>query len=207
MIFEQLNLTKRMEVVRRYDLAVSSDSSLKTPLEGKIASLHDDDFYSWAKEQAVLLKNGQANLLDYKNLAEELDDMGTSQESALESAIREALLHLLKLKYSPAEDPRNGWLISISKQRTQIESVIRKNPGLKSKLDLIFNDAWKDARKLAIFACRVHDEHPNIPVNSPFSLGEVRNEDFFPFFDESSDPSKEKNATPRSVNGIPRPGR
>lgn len=207
MIVEQLNLTKRMEVVRRYDLAVNSDSSLKTPREGKIPSLHDDDFYSWAKEQAVLLKNGQANLLDYKNLAEELEDMGTSQESALESAIREALLHLLKLKYSPAEDPRNGWLISVSKQRTQIESVIRKNPGLKSKIDLIFNDAWKDARKLAIFACRVHNEHPNIPENSPFSLGDVRNEDFFPLFDESSDANQENNAISSSVKGNPRPGR
>lgn len=196
MIVEQLNLTKWMEVVRRYDLAVSSDSSLKTPREGKIASLHDD-FYSWAKEQAALLKNGQANLLDYKNLAEELDDMGTSQESALESAIREALLYLLKLKYSPAEEPRNGWLISVSKQRTQIESVIRKNPGLKSKFDLIYNDAWIDARKLAIFACRVHNEHPNIPVNSPFSLGEVRNEDFFPFFDESSDDYQGKECRPQ----------
>jgi len=207
MVVEQLNLNRRIEVVRLYDLAVSSDSSIETPREGKIGSLHDHDFYSWAKEQAALLKNGQANLLDYKNLAEELDDMGTSQESALESAIKEVLLHLLKLKYSPAEDPRNGWLISVSKQRTQIESVLRKNPGLKSKLDPIFNDAWKDARKLAIFACRVYNEHPNIPANFPFSLGDVRNEDFFPSFEESSDANKEENAAARSVSGIPRPGR
>ena len=153
----------------------------------KLNALHDEDFYSWAKEQAAFLKSGQAHLLDYKNLAEELDDMGTSQESALESAIREALLHLLKLKYSPAEDPRNGWLISVSKQRAQIDGVLRKNPGLKSKLDLIFYDAWKDARKLAIFACRVYGEHPNIPGDVPFTLQEVRDEDFFPFFDDSSD--------------------
>lgn len=196
MIAEQLNLVKRMEVGRLYDLAINSESSLEftrnqnirlvgAPLQGKINSLHDQDFYSWAKEQATLLKNGQVNLLDYENLAEELDDMGSNHESALESAIREALLHLLKLKYSSAEYPRNGWLISVSKQRVQLESTIRRNPGLKSKLDLIFLDAWKDARKLAIFACRVYNEYPNIPENSPFSLDDVRNEEYFPIFEES----------------------
>lgn len=204
MAIEQINLSNRLAVVRRYDLSISSDSSLSPPHEENTPSLHDVDFYSWTKEQAALLKTGQANLLDFKNLAEELEDMGKGQESALESAIREAILHLLKLKYSPAEDPRNGWLISVSKQRAQIESVIRKNPGLKSKLDLIFNDAWEDARKLAIFACRVHNEHPNIPMSPPFSLIEVRNENFYPAFDDAS---HEEDDGPCSIEGTPRPGR
>lgn len=205
MIVEQLNLNRRIEVVRLYDLAVSSDSSIETPLEGKIGSLHDHDFYSWAKEQAALLKNRQANLLDYKNLAEELDDMGKSQESALVSAIKGALLHLLKLKYSPAENPRKGWAISVSKQRTEIDIAIQENPGLKSKLNTIFSKAWKYARKEAIFECNIYNEYPNIPEESPFSFDDVANEDFFPSFDESSDASKEKIAAVSSVNDISRP--
>lgn len=219
MIAEQINLAKWIERGRRYDLAISSDSSLKTKrnenlrridatVKSESISLHDRDFYSWAIEQASLLKNGQFNLLDYGNLADELDDMGKSQESALVSAIKGALLHLLKLKYSPAEDPRKGWAISVSKQRTEIDITIQENPGLRSKLNTIFSNAWKYARKEAIFECRVYNEHPNIPEESPFSFDDVVNEDFIPTFDSSANASIEKDdAAACSRSSILRPGR
>ncbi|MGH7054478.1 MAG: DUF29 family protein, partial [Stellaceae bacterium] len=72
--------------------------------------LYDADFVLWAEEQAAALRaaaRGASNLeLDWENLAEEIDSLGTSQRSALRSQIRRIIRHLIKLEYSLAQDPR-----------------------------------------------------------------------------------------------------
>ncbi|MGH7084764.1 MAG: DUF29 family protein, partial [Acetobacteraceae bacterium] len=72
--------------------------------------LYDEDFVLWAEQQAAALRaaaQGASNLeLDWENLAEEIDSLGTSQRSALRSQIRRIIRHLIKLEYSLAQDPR-----------------------------------------------------------------------------------------------------
>ena len=142
--------------------------------------LHDQDFYSWAAEQARLLEKGDFEHLDIKNLVEEIEDMGRSEENGLQSAIEQALLHLAKLSFSPAETPRNGWRTSVVKQRVEIEKKLRKNPGLKSKVDNLFAEAWFDARTVAIAEMQEHGESPTVPNDNPFSLENVRDPGFWP---------------------------
>ena len=142
--------------------------------------LHDQDFYSWAAEQARLLEKGDFEHLDIKNLVEEIEDMGRSEENGLQSAIEQALLHLTKLSFSPAEAPRNGWRTSVVKQRVEIEKKLRKNPGLKSKVDNLFAEAWFDARTVAIAEMQEYGESPTVPKDNPFSLENVRDPGFWP---------------------------
>ena len=49
---------------------------------------YDRDLYSWAMEQAELLRAGRISEADALNIAEELDDVGNEQYDKLESALR-----------------------------------------------------------------------------------------------------------------------
>ena len=153
---------------------------LENPSESQKNSLYERDFHAWLAEQARILRAGQTENLDIRNLIEEIEDMGRSEEAALESAMEQALLHLAKLAFSPSSDPRRGWKASVVKQRVEIEKRIRRNPGLQSKMEALHQEAWKDARKLAIAEMAAHNETPTIPNECPFSIKDVRDESFWP---------------------------
>jgi hypothetical protein len=52
----------------------------KTP--GKGGARYDSDLYSWAVEQAALLRAGKIAEADALNIAEELDDVGTTSTTS-----------------------------------------------------------------------------------------------------------------------------
>ena len=81
----------------------------------KIGQLYKQDFVLWTKEQAGALRRSKgSNLpLDWENLAEEIEGLGISQRTALNSQLRRILHHLFKLEASPAADPRAGWRATI----------------------------------------------------------------------------------------------
>src|SRR3954447_26417050 len=70
-------------------------------------SLYEDDIYAWAQEQAGVLRRlaetrrDLPNELDLENVAEEIEDVGKSELSNVESFIRLILIHLLKLASAP----------------------------------------------------------------------------------------------------------
>ena len=73
---------------------------------------YDDDFYAWTQHQAEVLRSMAVadNRFDREHVAEEIEDLGKSERDAVRSQIRRIIEHLLKLGYSPAEQPRLGWL-------------------------------------------------------------------------------------------------
>lgn len=51
-------------------------------------SNYNSDFYSWTQEQAALIRAGRLAELDLENLIEEIETMGSSEKTALESQSR-----------------------------------------------------------------------------------------------------------------------
>src|SRR5439155_14627168 len=76
----------------------------------KTNELYEQDFLLWTKEQATALRRAaDSNLpLDWENLAEEMESLGASQRTELNSQLRRVLRHLFKLEASPAFEPRAG---------------------------------------------------------------------------------------------------
>src|SRR5271167_4888210 len=103
------------------------------------------DLYSWAVRQAELLRAGRLSEIDPAAIAEEIDDVGEEQYDKLESALRVLMLHLLKWDYQPAMRSRS-WTLTVLEQRSRVQRQLRKNPGLKSRLDEALTDAYVDAR-------------------------------------------------------------
>ncbi len=139
-------------------------------------NLYDTDFYSWTQQQAALLRMGNIGAIDIDNLIEEIEDMGISQWRALESRLIVLLAHLLKWIYEP-EYRSNSWEGTIRWQRSEVQTVLQHNPGLKHKLPEIFKDAYKRSR---IFAMKETGLKLNtFPLDCPWNFTQVMDDDFW----------------------------
>jgi len=124
-----------------------------------VASLHELDFLAWSEQQAKALRatarsgsNQVVDLVDWENLAEEIEGLGISQRSALGSQIRRILHHLLKLEHSNASAPRRGWEDSIADARTEIEDLLERSPSLAQEVAREIARQTRRSAKLAIRA-------------------------------------------------------
>lgn len=138
---------------------------------------YEKDFYSWVYQQSNLLREGKFEQLDLGHLIEELEDLGNRHYDQLESRLMQLIAHLLKWQIQPWKQT-NSWRATIRVQRTAIAKLLRRNPGLKSRLEEALNESWSEARDLAIAKTDLPDEQ--FPQVSPFSLEQVMSPDFWP---------------------------
>ena len=118
--------------------------------------LYDRDFHAWTLAQADALRRRSANELDWDNLTEELEGMGSQQRAELHSHLVILLQHLIKWRIQPARRSRS-WQLSIEEQRREIERLVRDNPSLKPWLEAAFADAWPVARLRVLRETRLAD--------------------------------------------------
>jgi hypothetical protein len=148
-----------------------SETATRRPAgAGAEPARYDRDLYSWAVEQAELLRTGRIAEADARNIAEELDDVGNEQYEKLESALRIILLHLLKWDRQPERRSRS-WHLSISIQRRHVLKVLRKNPGLKALADEAVTEAYGIARIEAAAQTLLEDE--SFPLECPYSWNDI----------------------------------
>jgi predicted DNA-binding ribbon-helix-helix protein len=131
---------------------------------------YDRDLYSWAVEQAALLRAGRIAEADVLNIAEEIDDVGNEQYRRLQSALRVILLHLLKWDHQPTRRSRSWWS-SITVQRNHVRRALDKNPGLKPQIGLAVTEAYQDARVQASAQTRI--EYRRLPERCPYSFEQI----------------------------------
>jgi Domain of unknown function DUF29 len=129
---------------------------------------YDTDLALWAESQARALRDaGHAgtNLpIDWENVAEEIEALGTSQARELARCIRIILVHLLKLQGSPAIEPRAGWRETIQEQRNEIEAVVADSPSLQATIPTVIDNELGKARRVAALARAGYDELPRVDL-------------------------------------------
>lgn len=97
-------------------------------------SRYDQDLYSWAAEQAELLRLRRYEQVDWANVIEEIADLGKSEYCALVSAFQQLALHRLRWQYQADHRSRSG-RIAIANQQLAIEQLLDESPSLKSRLE------------------------------------------------------------------------
>jgi hypothetical protein len=137
--------------------------------------LYDTDFYAWTQDQAKKLREVRDNRLDAENLAEEVADLGNSELRAVKSHLESLLVHLLKAAFSPADQPRSGWLNETDMHQDQAREAF--SPSMHDKIDL--DRYWQRAirqtnRDLADYG---EEEIPR-EIACPFTLDALLAEDF-----------------------------
>lgn len=111
------------------------------------ANAYDLDIIAWANQQARLLRAGRFDQLDIERIAEEIEEVGKSEQRELVNRMALLLAHLLKWHSQPALRG-NSWRRPIIDQREGIARRLRKTPSLKASLEDAdwWADAWQDAR-------------------------------------------------------------
>lgn len=139
--------------------------------------LYTEDFYSWAYQQAQLLRDKKFDQVDWSNVIEEIEDLGRSEYRALVSAIEQLTLHLLKWQYQK-ELRSPSWRNSIDKQRLQIERILDDNPGLQSQIPELIAKGYKYGRKGA--SKETFLDENTFPKSCPYTWAELIDDYFFP---------------------------
>jgi hypothetical protein len=140
--------------------------------------LYETDFYAWTQAQAKELRRfarTRPNLpLDLAHLAEEIEDLGTSERSAVFSLVRQIIQHFLLIDHSPATDQRRHWLDEIDEFRSQVEDKL--TPTIRcdvaAELDVIYSRARRNvARKMRRYGEEA--AAAALPEACPFRLEQI----------------------------------
>lgn len=146
-----------------------------------MSDLYDIDVAEWSEQQAALLRRRAAGELvndrdlDWTNIAEEIEDVGSRQRDQIESRLAVLLAHLLKWQFQP--EARSGsWRGTIVEARNRIARVIRKNPSLRSYPAAVLAELYPDARNEAAAETGLGD----LPEACPWTVGQVLDQAFWP---------------------------
>lgn len=145
--------------------------------EGVVSVKYQDDIVVWANEQARLIRAGRFDLLDVEHIAEEIEDVGKSEQRELSSRMAVLLAHLLKWQFQPE---RRGarWERTIREQRKAVARRLEKTPSLKPELQDSgwWETVWGDAVSLVLSEV----ELPDLPEVCPWKGDEVMDLGFYP---------------------------
>ncbi|MCY9848941.1 DUF29 domain-containing protein [Pectobacterium jejuense] len=138
---------------------------------------YETDVVAWANEQAELLRSGKFSEIDCENIAEEIADVGKSEQRELASRMAVLIAHLLKWKYQP-ERRGSSWEKTVKAQRKDVAYALKESPSLKNKLN---DPDWYDviwSKAVAIAADETQLE--NLPDEQIWTVEEVLYADFWP---------------------------
>jgi Domain of unknown function DUF29 len=131
---------------------------------------YNHDIIAWANEQARYIRNKQFDLLDLEHIAEEIEDVGKSEQRELASRIVVLLCHLLKWYYKPNKRSIS-WFTTIANQRDDLTDLLKDNPGLKQYLPELLKKSYRNARREA--AAETGLVLSNFPDQCPYSLPQI----------------------------------
>src|SRR4051794_8402797 len=116
--------------------------------EARSMSDYDTDILTWSERQAALLRRRAAGELindaevDWSNITEEIEDVGSNRLHAVESLLVQALRHMLKAEAWPLSRNAPIWRADAIDFRRQARR--RFVPSMRQKIDIA--SLYADAR-------------------------------------------------------------
>ena len=152
-----------------------------------INNLYDTDYAQWTRSQIEALKAQDLKNIDFEHLIENLE-MGDPKET-VESNLIILIAHLLKLAVQKdAPDwMTNSWYNSIDEHRKRVLKAQRKYKPIKKYLPTAIENAYPDARDLAIKEGKRADgrkvikrDESEYPEKCPFTFEQILDETLCP---------------------------
>ncbi len=138
--------------------------------------LYERDIVAWAEEHAELLRRlslGERlnDVVDWPHLIEEVRDLGLSELRACESLLRQALVHLVKLRIDPgrADLHWRGEIVGFL-----ADAQARYAPSMRQRLDL---DALYRRAVRQVRAEYPQANLPPAPPSCPLTLDDLLSDD------------------------------
>jgi hypothetical protein len=107
---------------------------------------YEDDVLVWSERQSALLRRLAAgervnDQIDWENVTEEIDSVGREQLHAVESLLRQALVHMLKAQAWPDCRDAPNWRADAIGFRT--DAANRYAPSMRQRIDVA--RIWRQA--------------------------------------------------------------
>lgn len=134
------------------------------------------DIVAWANEQVALLRAGQLDAIDAVHIAEEIEQVGKSEQQELINRLAVLVAHLLKWKFQPGFRS-SSWSGTIREQRSKVLRRLRRTPSLKHLLsdEESLAEIWSEA------ATTAHAETGlSLPQDWVWTIDQILDEQFFP---------------------------
>jgi len=140
---------------------------------------YETDVVAWANEQAALIRAGRFDQLDLTHIAEEIEDVGKSEQRELASRMAVLLMHLLKWNFQPALRSAS-WTNTLRHQRSAIDRRIKGTPSLKPLLEKPdwVQDSWDDALVMAQKETGI--DIGTLPDVCPWTMADVLTDSWLP---------------------------
>lgn len=145
-------------------------------------NLYETDFYQWTQETLRAIQERDVEHLDWGNLAEEVEALGSSEKRGVKSLLRELLTHLLLYQYW--QDKRDyqtkGWKREIYGFRLQLKDRLEAKTMYNyfiSQIDEIYPQASRGA---AFKSEEAELSLPSFPALCPYSVEQLLDLEFFP---------------------------
>jgi hypothetical protein len=136
-------------------------------------TLYDTDFVEWSARMAELLRAGDLDELDLDHLAEEIEDLGKSEQKSVRSEAKRLLVHLIKQAIQPERDCAS-WQISIEDARQKLQDAVEESPSLVRYLEEHLPKIYVQAARLA----EIETGKPFVMAEKyPLTVGELLNDD------------------------------
>jgi hypothetical protein len=112
--------------------------------------------------------------LDLAHIADEIQDLGMSERSAVFSLIRLIIQHFLLVAHSPAPEQRRHWLDEVDEFRSQIEDKL--TPTIRRDVEAELGVVYSRARRNVARKMRRYGEEAAaaaLPEACPFTLEQI----------------------------------
>lgn len=144
--------------------------------------LYDDDILEWSEQQADALRRvaqtrrDVSNEVDWEHVAEEIEDVGRSEFTAVKSFIRLILVHLIKAISVPDHSSLLHWRKEVVAFHRDL--LDRITPSMHGRIDL--DSAWRQAIKQADADLAVYGQEvaASLPKRCPVGMDDILAQDF-----------------------------
>lgn len=141
------------------------------------STAYDADILEWSQRQASALRDFArthrelSNELDWEHVAEEIEDVGRSELMAVQSLIRQILIHVIKAVSAPDTAPILHWRKEVVGFHNDLLDRISPSMPARIALDVI----WQRSIKEADAALAIHGQSvaPGLPVECPLKLDDI----------------------------------
>ena len=148
--------------------------------------MYERDILLWSQDQADLLRRLAAGervnaAIDWNNLIVEVEDLGRSLLHACASHIRQALVHLLKLRAWPQSRSAGQWRAEVIAFLS--DAAQEFSPSMRQRIDLarLYSRAVMSVRSVTDDS----GESAALPDECPYTLDDLLGEDVTALWAES----------------------
>lgn len=142
--------------------------------------LYERDYVAWTESQASALRSrkGGENALDYDNLAEEIEDLGKSEQRACESQIENIIEHLLKIEFVGPVEIIPHWKGEIVGFRQELKKRLTRT--IRNRLEPELAASFAYAIKRLATRGQLRDPDQVAAVLAGYTWDQINDPDWYP---------------------------